>query len=103
MRMSSSSNTTERSLTTAGITVLLVFVCSVLVTAASHYHSMQREGAIVVNNLTSWLELVWLLAAAILALARWKSTGMIFRSVLFLNALIVTGLLAELFAALLHR
>ncbi len=90
-------------MTTAGIVVFLIFVCSEFVTAESHYHSMQREGAIMVNDLTSWLELVWMLAAAILALARWKLTGLTFRAVLFLNALIVTGLLAELFAALLHR
>jgi len=103
MRMISSSNTTERSLTTAGITVFLVFVCSVFVTGASHYHSMQREGAIIVNHLTSWLELAWVFAAAVFALARWKSTSLSFRVVVFLNALIVTGLLTELFAALLHR
>jgi len=89
----------ERGLTVAGITLLAIFVCSWLVLLNSSYHTLRREAALDVSNLSARLKIAWILAAAILAVIRWRFTSLRFRIVLLLNGLVVSVLVAELYSA----
>jgi hypothetical protein len=92
-------NRIERSLTIAGITLCAIFVSSRLVLLNANYHTLRREAAINVSNITAWLEIAWVLSAATLAVVRWRSTSLRFRIVLLLNGLAVSVLVAELYSA----
>jgi len=89
----------ERGLTVAGVTLWVIIVCSWLVLLNSHYHTLRREAALDASNVTAWLEIAWILAAAILAVVRWRLTSLKFRIVLLLNGLVVSILLAGLYSA----
>ena len=89
----------ERGLTVAGITLWAIIVCSWCLLANSHYHTLRREAAIEVSNLTAWLEIAWILGAATLAWIRRRFTSWAFRIVLLLNGLVVSILVAELYSA----
>jgi len=89
----------ERSLTVIGITLWVVFVCSCLVLRNFHYHALQREAAINALNITAWLELLWTVAAATLAVIRWRITTLKFLLALLANGFAVCILLAEFYSA----
>jgi hypothetical protein len=67
----------------------------------SPYHTLRREAALNVSNLTAWLEIAWILAAATLAMIRRRFTSLKFRVVLLLNGVVVSALVAELCSAIL--
>jgi hypothetical protein len=95
--MEYSTRTFVRLVTTAGIAIAIAFVSSALVFANSHYHTTQREGAWGVLAASSWLELLWAVAGSILAVARWRSTTLLFRIVLAINVAIAGFLIADFF------
>lgn len=81
-----------RAITTAGITIAVAFVGSALVFANSHYHTGQREGSWSALAASSWLELAWVVVGSIFAIIGWRTTSLLFRTVLLVN-LAITGLL----------
>ena len=89
----------ERGLTVAGFTLWGIIVCSWLVLPNSHYHTLRRAAALDISNLTAWLEMAWILAAATFAVIQRRNTSMRFRIVLLLNGLVVSLLIAELYSA----
>jgi hypothetical protein len=91
----------ESGLTVAGIKLWVIIVCSWFVLRNSPYHTLRREAALNVSNLTAWLEIAWILAAATLAMIRRRFTSLKFRVVLLLNGLVVSALVAELCSAIL--
>jgi hypothetical protein len=91
----------ERGLTVAGITLWAIIVCSWFLLANSHYHTLRREAAINVSNVTAWLEIAWILGAATRAWIRGRFTSLAFRIVLLLNGLVVSILFAELYSPVL--
>ena len=86
-----------RAVTTAGLAIAVAFVSSALAFAYSHYHTVQREGARGVLAASSWLVLIWTIAAGLFAVARWRTTTLLFRIVFVLNVAIAGFLIAELF------
>jgi hypothetical protein len=84
-----------RNVTIAGITVATAFIGSRLVLANAAYDSEWREGAWQVITTSSWLVLLWAVAGAILALVRWRSTTVMFRVVLMVNAGMTLFLVSE--------
>ena len=86
-------------LSTAGVTLFAVFVGSIVLLGNSPYHTLRREGAITVHNFTAWIELLWMAVAIGYAVMRWRKSSIRFRVFFVLNGLVVTALLAELYAA----
>ena len=74
-------------------------VCSRFALLNSHYHTLRREAALDISNLTAWLEIAWILAATTFAVIQRRKSGMTFRIVLLLNGLVGCILLAELYSA----
>jgi hypothetical protein len=84
-----------RNVTVAGITIAITFVGATLVFANSSYHTDWREGAWGVAAASSWLELLWIIVASILVVARWRLTTLVFRIVFVLNAGIAVFLIKD--------
>lgn len=88
-----------RAVSTAGITIAIVFVSAVFVFANSHYHTGQREGAWGALAASSWLDLLWVVVAGGIALTRWRLTTRMFRIILLFNSLIAALLLYQIISA----
>jgi hypothetical protein len=89
----------ERGLTVAGITLWVTIACSWLALLNSHYHTLRREAALDISNVTAWLEIAWILTGATFAVIQRRNTSMTFRVVLLLNGLVGIVLIAELYSA----
>jgi hypothetical protein len=83
-------------MTIAGIVLLLSFFVSVLLLTTSPSDSGQRGAGHGALLAASWLTILWVLFAAVLAATRWRATGFKFRTILVINAAIVCLLGAEL-------
>jgi|SRR5882762_960305 len=92
--------TIEGAITTAGITLFLCFVGSVMLLRHSPFDTGQREGAFGAMAASAWMTIIWVAAVAGVAVMRWRATGNWFRAVFLLNAVIVGLLLSDLWTAL---
>ncbi len=85
----------ERTIFAAGMTILVVFLCSWALLLSSPYHTGRRELAIAFSQIASILVLLWLPIAVILALRCWHTTTIKLRILLALNIAVATLLIAN--------
>jgi len=84
-----------KGMTIAGITLLLSFVGAVLLITTSPSDSGQRGAGHGALFAASWLTVAWVIGATGLAILRWRATGVGFRAILVVNAVLVCLLLAQ--------
>ncbi len=85
----------ERRLFVSGVSVLIVFVASWLVLWNAHYHTGLREAAMSVSNIACFMILLWVVAAGIFAILRWRKTSLAFRLTLGANLSVTALLIAD--------
>lgn len=87
----------ERTVRTAGITLLAICLGSVTLLLMSPFDTGQSGVAIGAFAAVAWLEVVWVFVAGILATLRWRALPTSSRVVLVCNAPVVCMLLADYF------
>lgn len=87
-----------RGITTAGIAIFVAYILSIALRFQYDSWSRGLQAGMVTAAIS--LEILWVLAAAILAAARWRHTSTAFRVMLTLNAAISVLLIGDTIA---HR
>ena len=85
----------EKRLFVSGVTILVAFVATWLVLQNAHYHTAVREVAMSASNVASFMVLVWVVAAGVFAVLRWRTTSLAFRLTLGANLGVTTLLVAD--------
>jgi hypothetical protein len=85
----------EKSITTAGITIFVAYVVSVIILSRSAFDSAQRGAGHGAVAATASLDILWAIIASIYAVSRWRETAPRFRTVLALNAALAIFLVAS--------
>lgn len=86
----------QRYLVVAGVSVLIAFLVATQMLSHSSFDSGAQGGARGAVTAAGFLEIIWVIIAAIVATARWRSTTIQLRIVLALNSVIAILLVAEL-------